>query len=269
VTDLSETIWEQLSSLVESNADCFDPVRFGYIESMARRSLKRQGLVRLRIERKLHEALVDYQSRLDRARAAAADVVARVSAKYPDSADQIGRLFKKNDFKKVQRLGQRLESGNMRSALAAWTQQLNNGGIHANEENTPERPFCDLLKQQEDNVVQSIGNSWGHPASDGNECQAELSSYRLIQQTWVKFQSERLVSLANHECPENSGHLNSQMLVTRSLGIMRDLSPSYLNRFVSYIDTLLWLERAAEEIEAAFSSGRGGGKSVVKRRKHR
>jgi hypothetical protein len=208
---------------------------------------------------------VDYQFRLDRARAAAADVVARVCAKYPNSADKVGRLFNKNDFKKVQRLEKRLERGKMRSVLAAWTQQLNDGHIHANEEKKPELPFCDILKQQEDNVVQSIGNSLRSKAPDCDECKGELSSYRLVKQTWGKFQSERLVSLANNECPENSGHLNSQMLVTRSLCIMRDLSPSYLNRFVSYIDTLLWLERAAEEIEAVSSSSRG----VGKRRKHR
>jgi hypothetical protein len=32
------------------------------------------------------------------------------------------------------------------------------------------------------------------------------------------------------------------MLVLRSLGLMRDLSPDYLNRFMGYVDTLLILE---------------------------
>jgi hypothetical protein len=34
------------------------------------------------------------------------------------------------------------------------------------------------------------------------------------------------------------------MLATRSLSAMRRLSPEYLSRFVSYIDTLLWLQCA-------------------------
>jgi hypothetical protein len=29
----------------------------------------------------------------------------------------------------------------------------------------------------------------------------------------------------------------------RSLGLMRDLSPDYLNRFMGYVDTLLFLDR--------------------------
>ena len=32
------------------------------------------------------------------------------------------------------------------------------------------------------------------------------------------------------------------MLVLRSLSLMRDLSPDYLNRFVGYVDTLLFLD---------------------------
>jgi hypothetical protein len=34
------------------------------------------------------------------------------------------------------------------------------------------------------------------------------------------------------------------MLVLRSLGLMRDISPDYLNRFMGYVDTLLCLDEA-------------------------
>ena len=32
---------------------------------------------------------------------------------------------------------------------------------------------------------------------------------------------------------------------------MRDISPKYLSRFVSYIDSLFWLESAGEEMSAS------------------
>jgi hypothetical protein len=32
------------------------------------------------------------------------------------------------------------------------------------------------------------------------------------------------------------------MLVLRSLGLMRELSPDYLNRFMGYVDTLFFLD---------------------------
>jgi hypothetical protein len=34
------------------------------------------------------------------------------------------------------------------------------------------------------------------------------------------------------------------MLAIRSLSTMQDISPAYLNRFISYVDTLFWLEQA-------------------------
>ncbi len=43
--------------------------------------------------------------------------------------------------------------------------------------------------------------------------------------------------------PENAGPLNSHHLVHRSLLLMRDLSPEYLNRFMTYVDTLLWVDQ--------------------------
>jgi hypothetical protein len=36
------------------------------------------------------------------------------------------------------------------------------------------------------------------------------------------------------------------MLVLRSLGLMRDISPDYLNRFMAHVDTLLCLEEAGK-----------------------
>ncbi len=38
--------------------------------------------------------------------------------------------------------------------------------------------------------------------------------------------------------------LNSHLLALQSLKLMRDLSPGYLKRFVSYVDALLWLDQA-------------------------
>jgi hypothetical protein len=35
------------------------------------------------------------------------------------------------------------------------------------------------------------------------------------------------------------------MLVLRSLALMQDISPDYLRRFVSQVETLLWLEKAS------------------------
>ena len=49
--------------------------------------------------------------------------------------------------------------------------------------------------------------------------------------------------------PESPGPLNPQMLMIRSLTTLRDFSPAYSNRFVSYLDTLLWLDEVGEKDE--------------------
>lgn len=53
----------------------------------------------------------------------------------------------------------------------------------------------------------------------------------------------RVTRLVN-EAPAPRGPLNPHMLAIRSLAAMRDISPRYLPRFVAYVDTLFWLERA-------------------------
>ena len=65
----------------------------------------------------------------------------------------------------------------------------------------------------------------------------------------VELNADKVVNQALAEVPESAGPLNPQRLATRSLETMRDLSPHYLSRFVSYIDTLFWLEQAERNLK--------------------
>jgi hypothetical protein len=55
---------------------------------------------------------------------------------------------------------------------------------------------------------------------------------------------QKQVTQAMAQAPQNAGPINSHMLVLRSLALMRDISPDYLNRFMAHVDTLLCLEEA-------------------------
>jgi hypothetical protein len=57
---------------------------------------------------------------------------------------------------------------------------------------------------------------------------------------------QKQVSQALAQAPQNAGPINSHMLVLRSLGLMRDISPDYLNRFMAHVDTLLSLEEVGK-----------------------
>ena len=59
-----------------------------------------------------------------------------------------------------------------------------------------------------------------------------------------KISVQKQVSRAIAQAPQNAGPINSHMLVLRALGLMRDIAPDYLNRFMTHLDTLLCLEEA-------------------------
>jgi Protein of unknown function (DUF2894) len=72
----------------------------------------------------------------------------------------------------------------------------------------------------------------------------ELKVLPFFRSTWSKLSAERRLTQSLAKLPQNAGPLNSHNLVHQSLTLMRELSPDYLNRFVSYVDALLWLDQA-------------------------
>jgi hypothetical protein len=84
-----------------------------------------------------------------------------------------------------------------------------------------------------------------------NSSSQELKSVRQFRNTWSKLSADKQLNLALAQAPKNAGPINSHMLVLRSLALMREAAPDYLNRFVSYADTLLCLEQAAQERSVA------------------
>ena len=85
----------------------------------------------------------------------------------------------------------------------------------------------------------------------------ELKSVAYFRQTWSKLSTEQQLTQTLAQAPENAGPMNSQHLVLRALQAMRDLSPDYLQGFMSYVDTLIWLEQANPLKAAAARSGAG------------
>ena len=69
---------------------------------------------------------------------------------------------------------------------------------------------------------------------------------QFFKRTWSRLSAEQRLAQSRASLPENAGPLNSQHLVHRSLTLMHELSPEYLERFVAYIDALQWLEQSNE-----------------------
>ena len=101
------------------------------------------------------------------------------------------------------------------------------------------------------------------PASTDTGTAADSQTLQFFKRTWSRLSADQRLAQSRASLPENAGPLNSHHLVHRSLTLMRELSPDYLERFVGYIDALQWLEQANESARQDAGSGR---KSMAARR---
>lgn len=213
-----------LAALRQAGAECFDPLGFHYLDALSRRVLAQQGSVRSILDGKLAAALTAFEARFAQAQSAAQESIAAIAVQQPQAAEELQRLFASGDFKGVDRAVANLQTVAPHAALGELLRYI--------EQHAPE-PV--------DSGVE--GNSVA-PAAEHRGPRAELKTMRYFRNTWSKLSVDKQVAQAIEQAPENAGPLNSHFLVLRALESMRDISPDYLNRFMSYVDTLLCLDHA-------------------------
>ncbi len=71
----------------------------------------------------------------------------------------------------------------------------------------------------------------------------ELPLLDEFQTLWSRFSADRQVRQSQEQVHKNAGPLNSNQLVHRALSLMREMSPGYLQQFLSYTDALMWMEQ--------------------------
>jgi hypothetical protein len=74
----------------------------------------------------------------------------------------------------------------------------------------------------------------------------EPRTLQFFKRTWSRLSADQRLAQSRATLPDNAGPLNSHHLVHRSLTLMRELSPAYLEHFVAYVDALQWLEQSNE-----------------------
>jgi hypothetical protein len=208
-----------IASLRSAGAHRFDPVRLHYIEVLAQRASTHHGSVKRMLDARLVQALKAFKERFEQAQSNASESVAQSVQQYPQAADNLQRLLAAGDLKELQRSIATLKAREQCASLSALVRQL--------EQHAPENADA--------RVVENPG-----PRS-------ELKTIRNFRNTWAKLSVDKQVAQALEQAPKNAGPINSHMLVLRSLALMRDISPDYLNRFMSYADTLLCLDQGEKE----------------------
>jgi len=230
-TDSAADLNAQIASLRTAGAERFDPVRLHYIDVLARRASAHQGNVRRMLDAKLAQALEAFKERFDHAQRNARKAVAGSVAQYPDAADALQSLLATGDFNGLRRLVATLKTREQCAALGALVRRLDQ---HP-PENADARPGASSSASPAASSLEIAGS------------RSELKTIRNFRNTWSKLSVDKQVTQALEQAPANAGPINSHMLALRSLALMRDISPDYLNRFMSYADTLLCLDQCEKE----------------------
>ena len=207
-----------IAALHQAGAAQWDPVRLHYLKALSNRVDTESGRVKELLEIRLTNAVASLKARFDRALSEARAAVDAATSTHPQAAAALQTLLDAGDFRGVAGHIFSLQKPTQRSALGELTQYI------AEQSADATTPHAEVI------------SGLGQPP--------ELKTSRVFRNTWSKLSVDRQVAKALDQAPKNAGPINSHMLVLQALTLMRDLSPDYLNRFTSYVDTLLALDQA-------------------------
>ncbi|RKP49609.1 DUF2894 domain-containing protein [Pararobbsia silviterrae] len=74
-----------------------------------------------------------------------------------------------------------------------------------------------------------------------------FDALEYFREIWSRLNTESQLRQLPAYVPENAGPLNTDKLVYRSLLLMREVSPEYVQRFLGYVDALSWMEQLRNE----------------------
>jgi len=98
----------------------------------------------------------------------------------------------------------------------------------------------------------------------------ELRNVTAHRRTWGQLRVQRRMAEVSAPVPEHLGPLNSQVLVSRALQQLQGLSPDYLQRLLTQLDTLAALaplQAAAEAEKPARPAPRPAAKKAAPRKR--
>ena len=212
----------QLAALRAQGAARFDPARMHYLEALATRAAAHQGPVKRLLDARLAQGLAVFFERFALARQDATAIIEHSLAQNPHAAKDLQELHAAGDFKELRRRAASINVSEQHTALRTLVRQL--------EQHTPEH----IAEHPTPTQIQASSRP-------------ELKAIRNFRNTWSRLSVDRQLAQALEQAPTTAGPINSHMLVLRSLALMRDVAPDYLNRFMSYVDTLLCLDQGGRE----------------------
>ena len=152
---------DDLDAMVERGGNCFDPVRFSYIQSLTRRAARMPKTVRRQLEQRAADALADYEACFDRAQKEAKVLIDSMTSAYPEAIELLQRLYSARDFRGIDRMSRKLRRASPRSPLSLLVERISGENRLAFQKTAS---FEELLHQREDEMLHELDNSAGRNA---------------------------------------------------------------------------------------------------------
>jgi len=216
----------------EGGADRVDPVRFRFLQAMAGRSAGLDGLARQLLDERLAGHLNAYAQLLDADADADADAGPEAGADAgPDAEPSAER----------------------------------NAPLPAEPANDAPSALAGLLAYLADPSLNTTDGEpdWNRDALGLRDAYPDVQMLEYFRAVWSRVSADRQVRQSQQQVHKNAGPLNSNQLVHRALSLMRELSPGYLQQFLSYTDALMWMEQIhAATAPAPKDAARGAAKKT-------
>lgn len=262
-----DALEQQFSAITEQGQQHFDPVRFSFISALLRRTKNTQPAASTAVLQQLAKHLSDYQQHFWQAQQQAQQhcqmieqqctALAFESAAAQSLINTARQQFEQQQFQALARLHRQLSRQQQRQqqtshgALQHLSQSLLQS--HNPEAQQPTSALDQQLQQHEAAASAALITNSNEASSATNtpfnnhQVSGELKSIALFRASWAKRHIDELANQAINNRPDNAGPLNPERLASGSLSRIKALSPRYLQRFIAYADTLLWLQQTEQQ----------------------
>lgn len=248
---MSEPVLEKiLGDIPLSHAQRFDPVRFAYIRSLANRLEQPMFANNVALAAKLQTNVDLFLAEFISSRKRADGIVDEICLNFVEHKDRAVNYSDQGDFKQLDKLNVELQNKSSNLPNTSLLSQLNSVmSKQLDDIKREDKPlsFDDILQQQEQALTLDQESITEQSSQNTGES-LELQSMAVFRESMKYFNIDKIIDRAINDCPANPGPHNPHMLAIKSLTHMRELSPQYLRRFASYIETLLWLEKNSTKL---------------------
>lgn len=124
--------------------------------------------------------------------------------------------------------------------LAAYADDLDRAGTHTTVTVTVADGFTASARCEP--AASALAQLLDYVASRTTSTYPTLDALEYFRTLWSELSAGTQLRWSLEQVPDNAGPLHSSSLVHRSLALMHELSPRYLQCFLSYVDALSWMD---------------------------